>query len=264
MGDQTPDDFKEVTEAEKAKIEAQDALWERPPQSFIDMWKALYRGCDYNPKTGYFSVVFINTSENIEQYRMNDITYEEALLIYRYGTFSSSNDVIGGGATSRLAVPQIRCFIPVSGWSQNMNLPGLGWLPDTIEIISLFQVPSYTNGDSHLMPANNTALIYRASSLKHIFDKIQPQADNFKIAGYLAPTLETVFLHKISKNIDASLAPALSLDSFKYMVEYAVNTAAITITVHPDVYAKLTDPDNAQWHQLNQDAAEKQIAFATV
>ena len=36
-------------------------------------------------------------------------------------------------------------------------------------------------------------------------------------------------------------SPLLSLASFQYMVDNAYNTAPITITVHPDVYAKLTD-----------------------
>lgn len=47
------------------------------------------------------------------------------------------------------------------------------------------------------------------------------------------------------------------------MVTNAANTAAITITVHPDVYAKLTDEDNAEWHQILIDAEDKNIQFVT-
>ena len=36
-----------------------------------------------------------------------------------------------------------------------------------------------------------------------------------------------------------------------------------TITVHPDVYAKLTDETNTEWHALLALAAEKNITFAT-
>ncbi|MDY4811201.1 MAG: hypothetical protein SO168_03950, partial [Muribaculaceae bacterium] len=68
----------------------------------------------------------------------------------------------------------------------------------------------------------------------------------------------------------------LSLSSLEYMVSRAVNTQAITVTVHPDVYAKLTgDTTNAaaaalsadelaQWQSLVSAAAAKNISFATV
>lgn len=60
-----------------------------------------------------------------------------------------------------------------------------------------------------------------------------------------------------------SYAPNLTLESVRFAVNYASNTAPITITVHPDVYAKLTDEANAEWHQVLLDAAEKDITFAT-
>lgn len=76
-------------------------------------------------------------------------------------------------------------------------------------------------------------------------------------------------------NISFSDSPLLSLSSLEYMVSRAVNTQAITVTVHPDVYAKLTgDTTNAaaaalsadelaQWQSLVSAAAAKNIAFAT-
>lgn len=77
-------------------------------------------------------------------------------------------------------------------------------------------------------------------------------------------------------NISFSDSPLLSLSSLEYMVSRAVNTQAITVTVHPDVYAKLTgDTTNAaaaalsadelaQWQSLVSAAAAKNISFATV
>ena len=76
-------------------------------------------------------------------------------------------------------------------------------------------------------------------------------------------------------NISFSDSPLLSLSSLEYMVSRAENTQAITVTVHPDVYAKLTgDTTNAaaaalsadelaQWQSLVSAAAAKNIAFAT-
>ena len=67
----------------------------------------------------------------------------------------------------------------------------------------------------------------------------------------------------------------LSLASMQYLVENATNTKTITVTVHPDVYAKLAgDTTNAaaaaltadvlaQWQQVLADAMAKNISFAT-
>lgn len=85
--------------------------------------------------------------------------------------------------------------------------------------------------------------------------------------------LTASFLH-----CDVSLkdSPLLTRESIVYLVQYASNTAPITVTVHPDVYAKLTgDTTNAaaaalsteeaaQWQQVVTDAAAKNISFATV
>ena len=58
-------------------------------------------------------------------------------------------------------------------------------------------------------------------------------------------------------------SPLLTLESFQYLVENATNTSAITVTVHADVYAKLTDPQQADWYAVNTAAQGKHISFAT-
>ena len=67
----------------------------------------------------------------------------------------------------------------------------------------------------------------------------------------------------VRSDIDIRRSSKLSYPSVAYMVANAANTAAITITVHPDVYAKLTDESNAEWHKVLLDAAGKQITFIT-
>lgn len=64
-------------------------------------------------------------------------------------------------------------------------------------------------------------------------------------------------------DISFSDSPLLSLSSLEYMVSRAVNTQAITVTVHPDVYAKIQDETNTEWHALLAAGAAKQITFAT-
>ena len=57
-------------------------------------------------------------------------------------------------------------------------------------------------------------------------------------------------------------SPKLSLETLNILV--TANPEGNTITVHPDVYAKLTDETNTEWHQVLIDAASKNITFATV
>lgn len=90
------------------------------------------------------------------------------------------------------------------------------------------------------------------------------------------PVLKTVYLKNAKVSFRIKDCPLLSLASVLYIVTNAANTSPITITVHPDVYAKLTgDTTNAaaaaltpeelaQWQQVLTDATAKNIRFATV
>ena len=73
---------------------------------------------------------------------------------------------------------------------------------------------------------------------------------------YDCPKLETVYLCAIKTSFNIIGAPLLSLASIQYMVDNAANTTPITITLHPDAHARLTE-------ELIAQAAEKQITFAT-
>ena len=79
----------------------------------------------------------------------------------------------------------------------------------------------------------------------------------------LCPLLERVRIKNLCVNMYFADSPLLSLESFQYLVENAGNTSAITVTVHADVYAKLTDPSNTEWYAVNAAAQAKQISFAT-
>lgn len=78
------------------------------------------------------------------------------------------------------------------------------------------------------------------------------------------PKLEQVKVQNLRKNIAFAQSAMLSLETLQYLVENAANTAAITVTVHADVYAKLTDPANTEWYAVNTAAQARQISFATV
>lgn len=75
--------------------------------------------------------------------------------------------------------------------------------------------------------------------------------------------LQNIQIKYARYNIKLAASPLLTLESFQYLVENATNTSAITVTVHADVYAKLTDPQQADWYAVNTAAQGKNISFAT-
>lgn len=75
--------------------------------------------------------------------------------------------------------------------------------------------------------------------------------------------LQNIQIKYARYNIKLAGSPLLTLESFQYLVENATNTSAITVTVHADVYAKLTDPQQADWYAVNTAAQGKNISFAT-
>lgn len=76
--------------------------------------------------------------------------------------------------------------------------------------------------------------------------------------------LKDVKIKSLHMDISFADSPLLSLESLQYLVTNAANgTTTITVTVHPDVYAKLSDTSNTEWHKVMTDAAAKSISFAT-
>ena len=92
-----------------------------------------------------------------------------------------------------------------------------------------------------------------------------------------SPLITSFQLERLQNDVSFANNPLIDLDSFTYMVEHRAThvTDAYTITVHADVYAKLTgDTTNeaaaaltaeelAQWQALLTKAAAKNITFAT-
>lgn len=250
----TADDFKEVTEAEKAKIEAQDAQWVRPSEDLIQRWNIAFgiHG-QYNRSTGFF-----------EGNTLKDINTEQAVAILEYGKWGDAAYLTRStfGDASKNTI--IRTTVP-SGWEYQNSNPSFidthlnGWLPYKLEVIR------FSLDDTALV--FNKSITFIGSNLREILDKVTPKADNL-LFGHDGTSdyhknLTTIFVYKLAYNLKIPTLLALSLASFRYMVENAANTKAITITVHPDVYSKLNDPENSEWYELNQNAQERQIAFAT-
>ncbi len=93
--------------------------------------------------------------------------------------------------------------------------------------------------------------------------RLQNISTPWRLSTGQMPELTTILLTAIKCDFNIACAPKLLLASINFWINNALNSSAITVTVHPDVYAKLTDESNTEWHALLAQAAEKNITFAT-
>lgn len=82
-----------------------------------------------------------------------------------------------------------------------------------------------------------------------------------------APKLEEIRIMPNNPNLTSLRipdSPLLSLASLAFMVARRPDgSKPLAVTVHPEVYARLTDEANAEWNALVALAAEKQMTFTT-
>lgn len=271
LEDETVADFKEVTAAERSAIETADAKWTRPPQSFIDLWnnacidpltkRAVGR---YNESTGYF-----------ELNGLTDITYQQAMDIYRY----TSNGVrLDGEKITVYGLAQFRTNLPPSSGSYWVTINSLFYGNSILEVVRL---PQYYSSGIQLTPNTRDAFAYcyKLREIINVMEAPSHVSDSYTWNGtfYKCFELETVRIKKLYGNISFAHSPLISSDSISYLVENrtTAHTNVITVTVHTDVFAKLTgDTTNpavaaltpaelAQWQQILTAATAKNISFTT-
>lgn len=108
-----------------------------------------------------------------------------------------------------------------------------------------------------------TYLFFECQQLVTIVGGMTFENSNNNAALTGCKSLQEIRIKQLRYNVNLKDNPLLTLESFQYLVKNATNTSAITVTVHADVYAKLTDPQQADWYAVNTAAQGKQISFAT-
>lgn len=180
------------------------------------------------------------------------LTYEEAVDIYNAGRFTESTSY-GFYAQSK-----IRTNLP--------PYPGhWGAAAGSLVFYSAYRLEV-----ANVAYGINAGTLTFAScpNLRKITGRITASGNGEANVFRNTPKLESVNIAlDTSKATNLSLkeSPLINLASFQTMVTNrgANATNIATITVHPDVYAKLTDEANTDWHQVMLDAAEKNINFVT-
>ena len=232
---------------------------------FIDMWnEACGKYGRYNAETGYF-----------ELNGLTDIGYEEALRIYdiSYKSYKGQDlTKLYFGLTYYTGkwIERIRTVLPIK-INHNENK-----LVKVTSSSSLQAISFLPNANTIVWCSTIENAFINSGELREVLTPIKMDYEVSNSNSFLnCPNLEKIyFITKSSVNFQDS--PKLSLESLQYLITNAINTTDITITVHPDVYAKitgdttndaynnLTDEEKTAWAQLLTDAAAKQITFATV
>lgn len=212
--------------------------------------RALYvaAGAVYNEQTGFY-----------ELNGLTDITEEQMRNIYVYTSGAiNQNDLKG-----RFCNVPIRTNLPFKansgGYFGDANIGAMFATNCTIEVVYVGSI-IYTNYISYAFAQCN--------KLRKILTIIN--LNNYTIDASITTMfkrcilLEYVRIQKIKRSISFSDSPLLSLESLQYLITNAANTSAITVTVHADVYAKIQDETQTEWHALIASAQEKNITFEIV
>lgn len=233
-------------EAEQARVEAEQAR----ASEFAGFAQAIDKGSlrlfDLQWEQAGGSVIVSGETYGLNG--INDLSLSEAMDIYRrsaYVTLSHTDSLsvaraVIGGAPCRTLLP-LRVVTPFA------NLTNL-----------------YSNCQAEIIRVTYTRSFW-ASALNWAFSdctKLRRIEDDIYCGKILTNAflrcyaLEHLHIGRIQNSLDLSACSKLSLDSISYIVTQANNSATITITLHPDAYARVTDDIFAA-------AAAKNITIAT-
>ena len=179
------------------------------------------------------------------------LTYEEAIGVYASYPLSKhrnpTRQIMFAGSRDKTLFPiNADSFLATS------------YLEAFTSCRNLVAVKFITASNRPLVPISNARRLFQnCESLKCIYGVLTftPNADVFE-AFRLCLSLEEVRIKDLAKSLNLESSPKLSLDSVDFMVQNAANTSPITITLHTDVFAKLTG-------ELLAAAAEKNITLTT-
>lgn len=210
--------------------------------------RALYvaAGAVYNQNTGFYE---LNGLTDITEEQMREIYVQTNHMDY----IENMNDVFSGlNFRTNLGFKHVRrannkTFNLKNAFRENVNL-------------EVLRLGNSTNDNWVMKCSDMQDFVTYCSNLKEIIGYIEcPVAVNF----LRTPLLEEIRFKNIARSFGIKDSPLISLESLQYLITNAANTSPITVTVHADVYAKIQDEGQVDWHALIETAAAKQITFAT-
>ena len=211
--------------------------------------RALYvaAGAVYNDQTGFY-----------ELNGLTDITEEQMREIY-VKTMPSFSLIDKTACFNNLRIRTNLPFVSSSGYK-------IQYLHAMFSNCSYLEVAFLEKNDLKFYGSQYSYAFRGCHSLKTILGNIVFPSQSTSVVSMFRNCLAlvNVNINSINTSISFSDSPLLSLESLQYLITNAANTSAITVTVHADVYAKIQDESQTEWHALIEAAAVKQITFATV
>lgn len=215
--------------------------------------RALYvaAGAVYNEQTGFY-----------ELNGLTDITEEQMKVIYLCTADLDKRDDWRGGIVNKKFRTNLgfrtntiynylnRTFNLFNALRENMNLEVLHVGPETSTSFKTYPFIISQLGDC-----------FYQTSVKKIEGFIRFDFQNINLTRLTL--IEHIRIVQLKTNINFRASPNITLDSLQFLIQEATNTSAITVTVHADVYAKIQDETQTDWHALIEQAQEKNITFAT-
>lgn len=214
--------------------------------------RALYvaAGAVYNEQTGFYE---LNGLTDITEEQMREIYICTADLDkrmdWRGGIVHKTFRTNLGFRTNTVYDYLNRTFNLFNALRENMNLEVLHVGPET----SAFKTYPFT--------ISQLGDCFFQTSVKKIEGFIRFDLQNVNLTRL--PLIEHIRIVQLKTNINFGASPNITLDSLQFLIQEAMDTSAITVTVHADVYAKIQDESQTEWHALIASAQEKQITFAT-
>ncbi len=243
-------------------------LAELPLKVFVDMW--LERGLIYSGTSTDEATLSRHRWSQYDPVGHPDepfgldgmwLSYSEAVTVMAVPDVVLWNETTVG--MRHFSFSRARTLFPVKG-SIGMNLGSVFGMMPNLEVVRVMDYYIINNGadpDTSPQRVNNTrdmiTLCPRLREVRGVLKLIPQDSLGRHFYGVNATALETIWLQGVCLSMDLSRWGKLRVECVAYMVEHAANTSAITITLHPEVYAGLTDDIIAK-------AAEKDISFATV
>ncbi len=178
---------------------------------------------------------------------LTDITYKQMVDIVAAGRLD--RDMVSGFYCRNTA---IRTHLPANIHPSSAFIADyLFWFCENLEVVN----------ESMIVPSDHT--FAACPSLRKIScysPNNDRRYDPSSFEGCVA--LEEIDVWNVSQqNIWLGDSPLLSFASVSGIVAKYGGAKLIQFTVHPEVYAKLTDESNAQWHPLLAAAEAKKIQF---
>ena len=261
----------DVTVGEDDKLTVTDAVVKK---AFIKRWENLgtlysdsLRG-SYNKETDLFTITWFTRHPEPRKYQPY-FTYKQAMAALDAVT----GPVLGYDSFA----PSIPANLPPIG---HPMLPGPKFtVVEADTVVNNYEIKTLMLSTVGPCTVTQTMVLTSAMELQAIIGDVTISTNNenpisFSSAGLGFPKLE-YFHITIKTSFDVRTSPLLTFSTMQYLVTNAANTSPITVTVHPDVYAKLTgDTTNAaaaaltsdelaQWTALVTTANGKNITFAT-